>query len=263
MESSEGRDTLGIALAPDGSMTDEMKLLQKKTGQCVSTIRTRLLPSGEIMLGMSSTIMKTIEYPLCATTFSREETNRLVKPIHDLILPLCKLCRKIPLSLRCGPKDSLGLGLHDVFITQGIEKVSLWIEEHASDSLTGPILRDNYEASIIHVRIGGKKLFSLEHETLGSLLPQLCIKSLWRFSYQFGIKLPGTAHDLDLAREGDNFLMESFACHFPKKQLVILNRCRLYLKVCRLSDIVDGTGEQITLVSYKGLRNCQRVSRLD
>ena len=122
---------------------------------------------------MTSTIMKTIEYPLCATTFSQEEINRLVKLIHNVVLPRCELCRKILLALQYGLKDSLGLGLYNVFITQSIEKVVLWIEQYASDSLTGPFLRANYEAALIHLGIGGKQLFNLEYEIFGSLLPQL------------------------------------------------------------------------------------------
>ena len=150
-----------------------MKLLQKKMRQWLSAIRTRSLPSGELILGMIRTIMKTIEYPFYATTFSQEEINRLVKPIHNVVLPRCELCRKILLALQYGLKNSLSLRLYNIFIIQGIEKVVLWIEEYVSNSLTGPFLRANYEAALIHLGIGGKQLFNLEYEIFGSLLPQL------------------------------------------------------------------------------------------
>ena len=100
----------------------------------------RFLLSRELMMGISSIIMKTIKYPLYATTFSKEETNHLVKLIHDPVLPRCKLYRKLLLILRYRPKDSMGLGLHKSFTTQGIEKVILWIKEKGLDSLIGSLL---------------------------------------------------------------------------------------------------------------------------
>ena len=83
----------------------------------------RSLLSRELIIGMSSIIMKTIEYPLYATTFSKEEINHLIKLIYNLILPRYKLCSKLLLILRYSPKDSIGLGLRNSFITQGIEKL--------------------------------------------------------------------------------------------------------------------------------------------
>ena len=71
----------------------------------------------------------------------------------------------------------------------------------------------------------------------------------------YRIDLSGMAQDLELAREGDQYLIESFSKHFKKKQLLILNWCRLYLRVYRLSNIADGTRDQIYPLSYKGIRN--------
>ena len=117
VEASKGRDTLGIALAPDGNIEDEGKLLKKKVEQWTSTVKSRSLLCGELFLGMNSIIMKTIEYLLYVTTFQREEMNHIIKPLHDLVLPQCKICRKISLVLRYGPCNSLRLGLHNPFIT--------------------------------------------------------------------------------------------------------------------------------------------------
>ena len=93
--------------------------------------------------------MKTIEYPLIATTFLSKEINRIIKPIHNLVLSRSKICRNLPYALQYGPKNSIGLSLHKTYLIQGIEKVILWIEEKDSDSLSAPLLRANYEAALI------------------------------------------------------------------------------------------------------------------
>ena len=76
-----------------------------------------------MIIGMISTIMKTIEYLLITTTFSSEEINRMIKPIYDIVLPKSKIYRNLPHTLRYGSKDSVGLGLHNIYLTQKIEKV--------------------------------------------------------------------------------------------------------------------------------------------
>jgi hypothetical protein len=126
-----------------------------------------------MILGMTSTIVKTIKYPLIATTFSSKEINRMIKPIHDIVLPKSKIYRNLPYALRYRPKDLVGLSLYNVCLTQGIEKVIMWIEEKNSDSLSGPLLRANYEAALMQLGIEGKKLFSLDFITYGNLLPHL------------------------------------------------------------------------------------------
>ena len=58
-----------------------------------------------------------------------------------------------------------------------------------SESLSGPILRDNYELVLLHVGIEIDSLFDLEYYIYGHVLPQVWIQSLWEFYYQCKIKL--------------------------------------------------------------------------
>jgi hypothetical protein len=99
IEVNEGRDTLGIALALDRNMKDEINLLNKKIERWISAVKSKILPSDKIILEMRSMIIKTIEYPLVVTTFLSKELNRIVKPIHDLVLLRSNICRKLPHAL--------------------------------------------------------------------------------------------------------------------------------------------------------------------
>ena len=60
------------------------------------------------------------------------------------------------------------------------------------------------------------------------------------------------------SRQGDVFLMEAFAAQgFSKNQLIILNRCRLYLQVMTTADIMNGFGNRFTL-TFKCQKDHQR-----
>ena len=117
VDAHAGKETLSMFLAPDGSMDGQIKeLREKKIKPWTSCIRSGNTPPKDAFQSISATIMKSIEYPLCATTLSCEERNRLVKPIHDAASPKAKICRTIPHDLRYGAKDALGLGLDDLYV---------------------------------------------------------------------------------------------------------------------------------------------------
>ena len=124
IEPSKGMDTLGVLLAPTGSMEDEFKYLYKKASSWAQQIAQSKLSGGEAWQGMTSTIMRTLQYPLGATTFTQEECNRLIRPIISEVLPRAKACRNFPLDLRHGNSNTLGLGIDDLCVTQGCEKLA-------------------------------------------------------------------------------------------------------------------------------------------
>ena len=68
-------EALGILSCPDGNMSDEVSHLQSKVACWTKNIRTQRLPAEVAWYCLNSTIVKTIEYPLVATTFSRKDVS--------------------------------------------------------------------------------------------------------------------------------------------------------------------------------------------
>ena len=259
-----GMETLGMFLAPDGNMKDEIKALKKKVSTWCSQIRSGNIPPQDAFQSISTRIMKTLEYPLCATTFTRSECNNLVKPIHDAAFPKAHICRTIPHAIRYGSIDTLGLGLDDLYVTQGIDKVILYMEEINGTSMTTPLLRANLEWAMIHVGIGERNIFDLDFDAFGHLLPPTWIRSLWQFIHEYKIELPSHDFMLKKKRDEDKFLMEAFHTNgFNAQQLQQLNRCRHYLQVETLSDITDGTGNQISKQAYDGRKTTHSLHSHD
>jgi uncharacterized protein (DUF2164 family) len=75
-----------------------------------------------------------------ASTLSKEEYNKLIKPIHNLVLSRCRVCMKIPLVIRYRPKDMIGQGLTNLYYKQGIKKLATFLEEINSIPLSGSLL---------------------------------------------------------------------------------------------------------------------------
>ena len=122
------------------------------------------------MAAMKLIIMKILEYPLGATILLLQQCNRLVKPIHDLVLLRCKICWNIPLAIKYGPREIIGLGLTNLFYLQGIEKLVTLLEEIHSNHLFSSWLRFNYETVLITVGVGEDWLFHQNYSKFGSLL---------------------------------------------------------------------------------------------
>ena len=130
--------------------------------------------------------------------------------------------------------------------------------------MSGPLLHANLEWSLIHVGIGNKSLFKIDFDNFGCLLPRTWFKSLWKFTHLYDIKNPATEYTLQLQKAQDQFLMEAFYTQgYRKTKLKRLNKCRLFLQVSTLSDILDGTGNQFCKLYYEGKKDPYRKSTLD
>lgn len=208
--------------------------------------------------------MKTLEYSALTNTFTQKECNKLVRPIHDTVFPKARICRNISYDLRYGASDALGLGLHDLFHTQGIDKFVFYSENIRSSGMSGPILWANLEWALIHKGIGHSSLFNLDYNKYGHLLPRSWIKSLWEFTHMHNISIPPKQHHIRLKREKDAFLMDSFLkAGFSKTAMKKLNRCQLFLHVETLSDITDGSGRHLDDRYLKGLWDPYRTDSHD
>ena len=95
----------------------------KKVRHWTSLIKLGHIPPNTVFSSISSRIMKTLEYSAITNTFTQQECNKLVQPIHDAVFPHARICRTISYDIRYGSKDALGLGLQDLYLSQGIDKL--------------------------------------------------------------------------------------------------------------------------------------------
>ena len=81
LDPSQAERTLGIRLAPDGNWQAEFDYLMAQAKKWADNIRTAHLPRHLVRQSMATTIMKTMEYPLAVTCFTKRQCEALMKPI--------------------------------------------------------------------------------------------------------------------------------------------------------------------------------------
>ena len=150
MNADVGKETLGMFLAPGGSMKEQTKdMKKKKINPWISCVRSGNIPGKDAFNAIITTLIKSLKYPIRDTILSRKDCNKLVKPIHDAALPKARICRTIPQDIKYGSKDALGLRLDDLYIAQGIDKVIFYLEESNGNSMSRPLLQANIEWAVI------------------------------------------------------------------------------------------------------------------
>ena len=248
LDSTTGKETLGVILAPDGSNTAAIEHLLNKTKEWKALIKAGHLKKDLAWQAAGTTIMKTIQYPLPALTLSPKDCTKITQPIKQVALPKTSISKNYPLDVLFGPTEEGGLGMEHLYTLQGamhIEKFQCYL---GTDSITGIFLQTSLEAAQLEIGIG-RSIFLLPYEEFGYLLTDCWIKHLWKYSNQTNIQILDFHTKFpSLQRENDLFLMEIFHNEgYKKKKMKNINRCRQYLQVLTLSDVMNGYGDGFSL----------------
>lgn len=255
LECSEGRRTLGVRAAPDGNQQAEFEYLRDVFAKWADRARTSGFDRTTLWMNLTMTILKKLEYPLPATCFTRQQCQDIMKPLRHC-LPKIGFNHNLPTALVFGPPKALGLGLPELYTTQGIQHIAHMITlGHKKDDATATLLRGVIEQTKIEVGLGGS-LFSHDSRPLQALLTPSWIKSTWDFLSEHELLVEETTPSLQLQRQNDVFLVEAFlVAGYNGPHLRRLNWCRLFLHAITLSDICNADGSQLTILAWEGERD--------
>ena len=248
----EARETLGVFIAMNGNQEAQTQALWEKANLWAEKVRVGRFSHAEAWFSLQFGIMKSLEYPLMATSLSKDQCDKIMKPIRAAILPVLGINRNLPLTIVHGPKLYQGLGIPDLWTVQGTLKLWLALQHGDAPTITGHQLRASMELHTIEIGLSGQ-LLQQDYKIFGHLATTSWLKHLWEFCDDSNIQLTTTTPKIELAREHDSFLMEKFAAYgYRKLQLVKLNLCRLWCHAIRLSDISTGDGRRIHPLSWTG-----------
>jgi hypothetical protein len=132
LEPHESVSALGIMFTPNGSMKCEVAYIRKKAEKWTEQVCCGFLKKHEAWYSINLCIMKSIEYPLLATTMSKCNIDFILAPILSAGLPKMGVCRNISRKLVFSTFKYQGLGLVHPFILQGLRKLLLMVEQNDS-----------------------------------------------------------------------------------------------------------------------------------
>jgi len=204
----------------------------------------KLTPT-DATFSLKNVILQKLHYPLVATTFSCKQCNKIMSPILQQGLPQAGVIRTFPRALALGPMAYGGLDIPHLFTEQIIAHIHTILRN-------GPTATDP-TGILLHVTAGAMRLeLGYSGELLAAPLvleanvTNSWIKHVWQSTQECGITVSTDFADVPLQRHGDIELMHLFMQNGWKQPgLQTLNQCQMYLKVCRLSDIVTSSGNNI------------------
>jgi hypothetical protein len=112
---------LGIFTSPSGSMSEEVKYLLKKAKTWADSLRCKRIRKEDTWYCLNSNIMKSIEYPLVAMSFTKKQCSKIMAPILTTSLHSVHVQKKLRRVLVYSPLRYQGLGIADPWATQIIE----------------------------------------------------------------------------------------------------------------------------------------------
>ena len=251
LTSDIAQEMLGIYLSPDGNHRIQFKTMRDKAIEWGQHIKQGSLTTEVTWNAMNTTILKSLEYPLAATTFSEEELGSILAPALQSGLPSSGLCRTFPRAILYGPPHTQGLGTHNLYHTQGIRHIKDILDQSWRNTPSAKLLIANIESMKIDAGIGGY-LFQQDTPLSWLTTKDTIVSNTLDFCQRYEITFQEPGTNLQLKRENDAFLMEGFiAAGATTTELQAINRCRLYLRVTTVSDISTGDGQRLSQTAYE------------
>ena len=245
---------LGVWLAPNGDSTTQTKELLALTTAWADRVRTGHLKQGDAWTYYQTTIQKSLEYPLLATTLSEEQCRKVEQPALTVALHSSSLPSNFPRDILYGPKGKLGLGASQLFTTQGLKHIQAILNHGNLDDITGQQIRANIE--LHKLKLGTRtSLFRSNPKVFGICTTSSWLTHTWDFMWKYNCIIEEETPCLSLQREKDVFIMEAFAAAgYQGAKLATLNRCRQFLRAVTLADITSGDGKQVLPMTLTGKR---------
>ena len=240
-----GRRTLGVRIAPGGSWQDEFQYRRKQSHDLALRLARAHIDRDTARLGYSTIISARLEFPLTVTQFTQAQCDLISSPVLNVCLTKMGYNKHMPREVVYGPKQMGGLGLHDLYIEQGIKAVTALVghlREPASQTAKMMLV----ELQWCQVQAGTAINLLEEPSTPIEYIETCWIMNIRSFldTYNLRIDLTQAAPPAP-ACENDAFIMDSIRTSnlCTASQLQRINACRMYLRVQRLSEIsvADGT----------------------
>ena len=253
---SDARRTLGVRLAIDGNMSAEFTFRKQQGLQWADKVRAGRLPKALAWLHFTTSILRSFEYPLPATTFSQKQCHQILSPVLSQSLASCGIIRSFARALAHGPIKYQGLGIPNLWHSQGIAHLCQILTHGCHSSITGQLLRTSLECLILELGRPGNPFDGPLAGAKAYVTPGWWLNT-WDFMDEYLLSLSiGDTPLLRPLRDNDRFLMPAFErAGYSKKALRCLSICRCYLQVTTLAEITDGFGTTVAGWALEGVKH--------
>jgi len=189
---------------------------------------------------LKNVVLCKLAYLLVTTTFTQQQCYKIMTPLLQQGLPKAGVIWTFPRALVHGPLQYGGLDIPHLFMEQLIAHTHTILQYGPTKSdPTGYLLHTTGEAMWLEVGYTGELLMA--PLCLADNITNLWIKHVWISTQESRVTLLMDFTEISLHWHGDIELMQLFVqSGWQQPKLLVLNQCRMYLKVFMLSEIVCG-----------------------
>jgi hypothetical protein len=239
-----------------------LKILKEIVLDYWAIIKGSSLTRQEALMSYIQYLLPKLRFQPPVLSLTQSECDKLTSMIMSALLPKLHVNRHTARSIIFGPECYGGLSLPNLYITQGTDKLRLFLGHLRTQDRTGKLI--HIDMTDVQLLTGSGTLFLNQPECDYKWLESGWLQSLWSFTsrYSFAFLYPN-GWTPTKPRENDQFIMEAFIWQrIPLKHMRILNRCCLYLQVITLSNITTTDGLIILPEVKQGIRIEDRPSTL-
>ena len=195
--------------APDGSMESfeldnageqirvgQIPYLQEKVKEFTTKIKSarNTLPK-DVWVAITSTIMKTLEYPMTALTITKQGWDEIMKPLLHFCPPVTGYSQNFPRAVIFGPSEQCGKGLMHPWYNQELTHLETFWEELASETHTGEFFTTSMEALRLELSYP-TSLMSVPFDRMAGCATNSWLTSLWETCNKWNIDIKSIAPEL-------------------------------------------------------------------
>ena len=237
------KEMLGVYLAPNGQQKTQLAKMKSKAELWSTQIKASNLNRYSVWKALNTTIQKTLEYPLVATTITANQSKSLMFPVLSAGLTGSGICRYFPRAVLYGPSNRQGLGMHNIYHVQFIRHITDIIDHTWKNTPSGKFIIANMESFKMEIGLVGK-VFDRQCAAPWHSTPNSWVHETFLYCQKYHIRFKEPGLDLKLTRENDRGIMATVAnLPFSTAQVQAINRCRIHLKLISLADITTGDGK--------------------
>lgn len=245
LDASVAAEVLGVFMAPDGNSKAMKKAMRGKAENWADRVRSGHVRVDEAWDILQATLTKSLQYPLTATTLTEKDCSYIEAPALRQGLKSAGFPSNLPRAIVMAPDQYVGLRHGSLYHTQHQRQLIVLQTYGKSSCLTGSLIRQTIERHKVETGLF-HDLFAQPIEVLSDCVTHTWISSAWRYMRRFHLHVKESTASLSPRREGDAAIMARLIeAGYRGKQLAVLNRCRLYLRVATLADILDGHGTSL------------------
>ena len=238
-------EMLGVYLAPDGNEREQISQMRQKSELWGTYMQEGTLRDFEAWNALNTTILKSLEYPLVATSLCKKAIKHVLSPALCSGLQSAGFGKSFPRDILYAPSDMQGLGVTNLYHKQFIRHIKDIVDQTWRSTPSEKFIALNLEAFKLEAGVEGY-LFESTCDITWTNTPSLWVAATLQYCQQYGIRFKEPGQVLVKKRVRDVVLMSAIALYnFTPAVLQSVNRCRIYLRVTTLSDICTADGRAL------------------